>query len=62
MPGGIKLLRSVAQSDEYGMVNIDMPLADRIEPWHVWKIVAQCEGAKSRTRHPRGAVRPRSTT
>ncbi len=43
---GIKLLRTVAQSDEFGMVNLDMPLADELNlgPWKI-----QAEAGNSRT-------------
>ena len=43
---GIKLIRTVAQSDEYGMVNLDLPLADELN-LGMWKIKAEAGNAKT---------------
>ncbi|TFH34999.1 MAG: alpha-2-macroglobulin, partial [Dehalococcoidia bacterium] len=43
---GIKLLRTVAQADEYGMVNLDLPLADELN-LGTWEIQAEADNSKT---------------
>jgi CD109 antigen len=43
---GIKLLRSVERSDDYGMVTIDLPLADELN-LGVWKLKAEAGQSKT---------------
>ncbi len=43
---GVKLMSSVVESDEYGMVNLDLPLADELN-LGAWKIVAASGDSKT---------------